>query len=85
MTLGIDVSRLFSEMVMAVETRDLVVKKMVYHYLCNYAREMPDLALMYVHPSSPPNNTHTHTQPLTSSTAGASTRSSATAKTKTQW
>ena len=84
MTLGIDVSRLFSEMVMAVETRDLVVKKMVYHYLCNYAREMPDLALMCVHPSSPPQQ-DTHTQPLTSSTAGASTRSSATAKTKTQW
>jgi vesicle coat complex subunit len=33
MTLGIDVSRLFTEMVMAIETRDLVVKKMVYLYL----------------------------------------------------
>jgi len=32
-----------------------------------------------------PPPTHTHTQPLTSSTAGASTRCSATAKTKTQW
>ena len=33
MTLGIDVSRLFNEMVLCVETRDLVVKKMVYLYL----------------------------------------------------
>jgi vesicle coat complex subunit len=48
MTLGIDVSRLFTEMVMAIETRDLVVKKMVYLYLCNYAHAKPDLALMCV-------------------------------------
>ena len=37
MTLGIDVSRLFSEMIMASSTKDIVVKKMVYQYLCNYA------------------------------------------------
>ena len=30
MTLGIDVSRLFSEMVMAVDTPDMVIKKMVF-------------------------------------------------------
>lgn len=46
MTLGIDVSRLFSEMMMAIETRDLVIKKMVYLYLTNYARTHPDLAQM---------------------------------------
>jgi AP-4 complex subunit beta-1 len=33
MTLGIDVSRLFTEMMLAIETRDLVIKKMVYLYL----------------------------------------------------
>ena len=46
MTLGIDVSRLFSEMMMAIETRDLVIKKMVYLYLINYARTHPELAQM---------------------------------------
>jgi vesicle coat complex subunit len=46
MTLGIDVSRLFNEMVLCVETKDLVVKKMVYLYLTSYAQEHPDMALM---------------------------------------
>ena len=46
MTLGIDVSRLFSEMMMAIETRDLVIKKMVYLYLVNYAKSHPELAQM---------------------------------------
>ncbi|CAN0546390.1 unnamed protein product, partial [Ectocarpus sp. 12 AP-2014] len=48
MTLGIDVSRLFTEMMLAIETRDLVVKKMVYLYLCTYARQKPDLAIMCI-------------------------------------
>lgn len=48
MTLGIDVSRLFSEMVICVETKDLVVKKMVYLYLVKYAQEHADLALMCI-------------------------------------
>eukprot|EP00551_Chaetoceros_affinis_P006759 CAMPEP_0203673600 /NCGR_PEP_ID=MMETSP0090-20130426/13165_1 /ASSEMBLY_ACC=CAM_ASM_001088 /TAXON_ID=426623 /ORGANISM="Chaetoceros affinis, Strain CCMP159" /LENGTH=837 /DNA_ID=CAMNT_0050539295 /DNA_START=360 /DNA_END=2873 /DNA_ORIENTATION=+ len=46
MTLGIDVSRLFSEMMLVIETRDLVIKKMVYQYLCNYATANPELAQM---------------------------------------
>ena len=46
MTLGIDVSRLFTEMMLAIETRDLVIKKMVYLYLCNYAVTHPELAQM---------------------------------------
>ena len=46
MTLGIDVSRLFTEMMLAIETRDLVIKKMVYLFLCNYAESHPDLAQM---------------------------------------
>ena len=48
MTLGIDVSRLFTEMIMAVATKDLVIKKMVYHYLCTYAHEKPDMAIMCI-------------------------------------
>jgi AP-4 complex subunit beta-1 len=48
MTLGVDVSRLFSQMLMAIETRDLVVKKMVYLYLCTYASSNPDLAIMCI-------------------------------------
>ena len=48
MTLGIDVSRVFSEMVMAASTKDLVVKKMVYHFLCNYAQQKSDLALLNI-------------------------------------
>ena len=55
MTLGIDVSRLFTEMMLAIETRDLVIKKMVYLYLCNYAQTHPELAQMCTNtlPSSP--------------------------------
>mgnify|MGYP003385369052 FL=1 len=48
MTLGIDVSRLFTDMIMAIESKDMVVKKMVYLYLCTYAQKQPDLALMCI-------------------------------------
>mmetsp|Transcript_6379 Transcript_6379/g.12074 ORF Transcript_6379/g.12074 Transcript_6379/m.12074 type:complete len:795 (+) Transcript_6379:28-2412(+) len=48
MTLGIDVSRIFSEMVMAASTKDLVQKKMVYHYLCSYAGSKSDLAILAI-------------------------------------
>lgn len=48
MTLGIDVSRLFSEMVMAASTKDLVSKKMVYHFLSTYARQKSDLAVLVI-------------------------------------
>lgn len=48
MTLGIEVSRLFTEMIMAIETKDLVIKKMVYLYLCNYAHKEPEMALMCI-------------------------------------
>lgn len=37
MTLGIDVSKLFSEMCMHSYTNDLIIKKMIYLYLTNYA------------------------------------------------
>mmetsp|Transcript_122521 Transcript_122521/g.357768 ORF Transcript_122521/g.357768 Transcript_122521/m.357768 type:complete len:838 (-) Transcript_122521:218-2731(-) len=48
MTLGIDVSPLFSEMVMASATSDLVQKKMVYLYLVNYAESNSELAILAV-------------------------------------
>ena len=48
MTLGIDVSRLFSDMILACNTRDLVVKKMVYLYLSTYAHSHPDITLLAI-------------------------------------
>lgn len=48
MTLGIDVSRLFSEMVLCVDTKDLISKKMVYLYLTNYANKNSELAIMCI-------------------------------------
>ena len=48
MTLGIDVSKLFSEMVMACYTRDVVQKKLIYTYLVTYAQLKPDLALLTI-------------------------------------
>eukprot|EP01097_Dermamoeba_algensis_P000796 TRINITY_DN1285_c0_g1_i1.p1 TRINITY_DN1285_c0_g1~~TRINITY_DN1285_c0_g1_i1.p1 ORF type:complete len:788 (+),score=179.45 TRINITY_DN1285_c0_g1_i1:96-2459(+) len=48
MTLGIDVSRLFSSMVMACNTRDMVQKKLVYLYLCTYAEQYPSLSLLAI-------------------------------------
>lgn len=48
MTLGIDVSPLFTDMIMATNTKDLVQKKMVYFYLCSYADQNSDLALLAI-------------------------------------
>ncbi|PKU68405.1 beta-adaptin-like protein A [Dendrobium catenatum] len=48
MTVGIDVSAAFSEMVMCSATSDVVLKKMCYLYVCNYARSNPDLALLTI-------------------------------------
>lgn len=48
LTLGIDMSRLFSEMVMASQLGDTVQKKMVYLYLTTYAEENADLAILAV-------------------------------------
>lgn len=39
MTLGVDVSKLFHEMVKASHINDIVTKKMVYMYIVNYADE----------------------------------------------
>jgi len=46
MTLGIDVSPLFTDMIMLAETRDMIQKKMIYLYLDNYAEQKSDLALL---------------------------------------
>lgn len=48
MTVGIDVSSAFSEMVMCSATSDIVLKKMCYLYVGNYARCNPDLALLTI-------------------------------------
>ncbi|KAJ4953193.1 hypothetical protein NE237_030025 [Protea cynaroides] len=48
MTVGIDVSSLFSEMVMCSATSDIVLKKMCYLYVGNYAKGNPDLALLTI-------------------------------------
>jgi vesicle coat complex subunit len=48
MTLGIDVSRLFPDMVLATNTKDLVIKKMVYLYLCTYAQSNPEMSLLVI-------------------------------------
>ena len=45
---GIDVSSLYSEMIMATYTSDLIQKKMIYLYLCNYARMKPNLTLLAI-------------------------------------
>ncbi|KAK8660000.1 hypothetical protein V6N13_050936 [Hibiscus sabdariffa] len=48
MTIGIDVSSLFGEMVMCSTTSDIVLKKMCYLYVGNYAKVNPDLALLTI-------------------------------------
>lgn len=48
MTIGVDVSSLFSEMVMCSATSDIVLKKMCYLYVGNYAKHNPDLALLTI-------------------------------------
>nr|XP_010924747.1 beta-adaptin-like protein A [Elaeis guineensis] len=48
MTVGIDVSSAFSEMVMCSATSDIVLKKMCYLYVGNYARCNPDLSLLTI-------------------------------------
>ncbi|URD76701.1 hypothetical protein MUK42_35579 [Musa troglodytarum] len=48
MTVGIEVSAAFSEMVMCSATSDIVLTKMCYIYVGNYARCHPDLALLTI-------------------------------------
>lgn len=48
MTLGIDVSTLFPDAVMACATTDVVQKKLLSLYINNYASSNPDLALLAI-------------------------------------
>lgn len=48
MTLGMDLSPLFMDMIKAGATHDLAQKKLVYLYICSYAASNPDLALLTV-------------------------------------
>lgn len=48
MTLGMDLSSLFMDMIKAGATHDLVQKKLVYLYICSYAESNPELALLTV-------------------------------------
>jgi len=48
MTVGTDVSQLFSDVIRNMQTEDLEMKKLVYLYLINYAKSEPDLALLAV-------------------------------------
>lgn len=48
MTMGIDMTRVFPEMIIASNTRNLVQKKLVYLYLCTYAEAQPELSLLGV-------------------------------------
>uniref|UniRef100_A0A672RN31 AP complex subunit beta n=1 Tax=Sinocyclocheilus grahami TaxID=75366 RepID=A0A672RN31_SINGR len=45
---GLDVSTLFMDMVKASATVDIVQKKLVYLYMCTYASDKPDLALLAI-------------------------------------
>ena len=48
MTVGKDVSMLFADVVNCMQTADVVLKKLVYLYLINYAKNKPDLATLAV-------------------------------------
>lgn len=48
MTLGIDVSRLYTEMIKASKTDDIVMKKMIYLYLTNYAEQNQELSILAI-------------------------------------
>ena len=47
-TAGMDVSPLFSELLLAAYQKDVVQKKMVYTYVAHYAAIKPDLALLTI-------------------------------------
>eukprot|EP01129_Flabellula_baltica_P016237 TRINITY_DN8557_c0_g1_i1.p1 TRINITY_DN8557_c0_g1~~TRINITY_DN8557_c0_g1_i1.p1 ORF type:complete len:801 (-),score=199.86 TRINITY_DN8557_c0_g1_i1:20-2395(-) len=48
MTIGRDVSALFSDVVKCMQTDDLELKKLIYLYLMNYATSAPEIALLAV-------------------------------------
>jgi AP-1 complex subunit beta-1 len=48
MTVGKDVSMLFTDVVKCMQTQNLELKKLVYLYIMNYAKSNPDLAILAV-------------------------------------
>ncbi|EFC43171.1 predicted protein, partial [Naegleria gruberi] len=47
-TMGLDTSKLFDRMIMGVNTKDIVQKKMIYQYITHYARQNVDLAILVI-------------------------------------
>ena len=48
MTVGKDMSALFTDVVNCMQTENLELKKLVYLYLMNYAKSQPDMTIMAV-------------------------------------
>ena len=48
LTIGIDMSPIFSDVIMNAHTTDVATKKMLYHYITHYAQANADLALLTV-------------------------------------
>ncbi|KAK2196762.1 bifunctional P-loop containing nucleoside triphosphate hydrolase/Dynein heavy chain AAA lid domain superfamily/Dynein heavy chain [Babesia duncani] len=48
MTLGMDLSRLYAEVVMISHTNDPIQKKIIYLYLSTYSRDNPDLTVLTI-------------------------------------
>ena len=48
LTIGIDMSPVFSDVIMNAHTTDVATKKMLYHYITHYAQANADLALLTV-------------------------------------
>jgi|TARA_B110000977_G_C10850961_1_gene405803 vesicle coat complex subunit len=48
LTVGIDMSPVFSDVIMNAHTTDVATKKMLYHYITHYAQANADLALLTV-------------------------------------
>lgn len=48
MTVGKDVSSLFTEVLNCIQTNNVELKKLVYLYVMNYAKSHPDRAILAV-------------------------------------
>jgi len=48
MTVGKDVSTLFTDVVKSMQTDNIELKKLIYLYIINYARSQPDKAILVV-------------------------------------
>ena len=46
MTMGVDMSPLYSDMIMAINTRDITQKKLIYMFLCEYGRKHADMTVL---------------------------------------